>query len=173
MPFACASGLLQAKGVRKYISLQCPSLALQACCKRRRVRKYISLQCPSLALQACCKRRACENTYPYNALRLRFRLVASEGRAKIHILTMPFACASGLLQAKGVRKYISLQCPSLALQACCKRLPRHHLHSQRRSIWRCRIRRAPRRASSILSPTAATLAGRHRWAFSSRREARG
>ena len=35
-----------------------------------------------------------------------------------------------------------IQCPSLALQACCKRLPRHRLHSPRRSICACRTNRA-------------------------------
>ena len=30
-----------------------------------------------------------------------------------------------------------VQCPSLALQACCKRLPRHRLHSRGRLIQRC------------------------------------
>ena len=33
-----------------------------------------------------------------------------------------------------------IQCPSLALQACRKRLPRHRLHSRRRSMWRCRTK---------------------------------
>src|SRR5271157_467086 len=41
------------------------------------VRKMSIVQCPSLALQACCKRlpRKCLSS---NALRLRFRLVASD-----------------------------------------------------------------------------------------------
>ena len=63
MPFACAFRLVASEG-RSKIHV---------------------LQCPSLALQACRKRRAFENTCP----------------------SMPFACASGLSQAKGVRKYMS------------------------------------------------------------------
>src|SRR5271165_723203 len=39
--------------------------------------------------------------------------------------------------SEGRSKMPIVQCPSLALQACCKRLPRHRLHSRRRSIWRC------------------------------------
>ena len=35
------------------------------------------------------------------------------------------------------RRMSLIQCPSLALQACCKRLPRHRLHSRGRLIQRC------------------------------------
>src|SRR5271166_1349064 len=45
-----------------------------------------------------------------------------------------------------------VQCPSLALQACCKRLPRHRLHSRRRSIWRWRINETPGIADPASSP---------------------
>ena len=162
MPFAGASGLLQAKGVQKYISFNALRWSLSGLLQAKGVQKYISfnaLRCASGLLQA----KGVQKYISFNALRWRFRLVASEGRSKIHILqcpslalqacckrrafkntypSMPFAGASGLLQAKGVQKYISfnalrwrfrlvasegrskihiLQCPSLALQACCKR----------------------------------------------------
>ena len=45
---------------------------------------------------------------------------------------------TGLTSLKRQRssKMLIIQCPSLALQACCKRLPRHRLHSRRRLIQR-------------------------------------
>ncbi len=125
----------QAKGVRKYYPYECPSLALQACCKRRAcakdtspynapslatsgllqakgVRKYISLQIAlRLEIQACCKRRACEDGVLTMPFRLHFRLVASEGRAKIHILTMPFACSLRLVASEGRAKIHILTMP--------------------------------------------------------------
>ena len=88
MPLAGPSGLLQAKGVRKCLLFNAPRWRFRLVASEGRSKMPL-VQCPSLALQACCKRRAFEN--------------ASR--------SMPFACASGLLQAKGVRKCHLVQCP--------------------------------------------------------------
>ncbi len=51
-----------------------------------------------------------------------------------------------------------IQCPSLALQACCKRLPRHRLHSRGRLIQRCSTKplRGEKDCELARLPTAST-----------------
>ena len=91
--------------------MQCPSLALQACCKlgqrtsmstsgltslkRSEGRSNVHImQCPSLALQACCKlgQRTSTSTSGLTSLKRKRRTFECAYHA------MPFACASGLLQ---------------------------------------------------------------------------
>ena len=68
-----------------------------------------------------------------------------------------------------------IQCPSLALQACCKRLPRHRLHSRGRLIQALIRNRSTvgKTANSLVSPRRQQLApsGRARLVLEPRRSA--